>query len=194
MQARSVRTMRSYASTACAQLASRRCTPRRVCATWIEPGPNSSGVPQRLEQRDVGRVGDGRDVEAVDGVEVLRGDVRAPFELGAVAGPRSMSASRTGATSPTRRNMSSASQSVGDDVRLGAAANRADVDGRLAEDRIGRQRAAIVTLGSSASMGSMAETAEVRVRGVRVAAARADDDAQRALRARSPACSRSARR
>ena len=41
--------MRSYESTACrSSLTSMNSS--LVCATWIEPGPKSSGFPQRLSK------------------------------------------------------------------------------------------------------------------------------------------------
>ena len=70
----------------------------------------------------------------------------------------------------------------GNDVRLGAAVKRADVDRRVAEDVVGRQ-VECVERRQQLEHRLDRRLAEMRVRGVRGAAARADRDAQRSFRA-----------
>ena len=132
-------TMRSYASTARAQLLD-----VDVLVGGVRDVDRARPEEQRrspaAEQRNVRRVRHGRDLEAVDGVEALRGNVRAPLELRRALRPTSSIASRTGCDVADEPEHHLRLAERGNDVRLGAAANRADVHRRVAEHRVGGQR------------------------------------------------------
>ena len=110
------------------------------------------------EQRNVGRVRDGRDLESGDRVEVLRGDVRARTRAPPCRSPSAAAPTRSGATSLTSRNISSASQIAGTMFASVPPRIVPMLYGRLAEDGILRQVDCASTSGSSDSIGSMAET------------------------------------
>ena len=131
------------------------------------------------EEGDVGGVGDRRRPEAGHGVEMLRGDERTVLELGAPVGPgieRRLHRGDIADQADHHLRLAGA----GDDVRLGTAADQADVHGGRTKDRVDGQRKR-VELRQHPQHGRDRRLAEVCVGRMRFAAPRAHDHALRTL-------------
>ena len=154
-----------------------------VCATWIEPGPEQQRRAPAAEQRDVGRVRDRRDLEPVDRVEVLRGNVRARTRARPCPSPTASIcfASGVDVAHEPEHQLGFARARERCSLRCRRGSCRCSPSSRRGRRRSGSS--------SSSSVGQQREhrldrrLAEVRVRRVRGASARAHDDAQRSLRA-----------
>ncbi len=127
-----------------------------VCATWIEPGPNSSGVPQRPRSGMSDVYATGATSKPSMMWKCCAGMWSRTRLQRRRPAPTRRSCVLDGPTSPTRRNITSASALARDDVGLRAARDRPDVDRGGAEHGIGREVTSWI-VGSSASIGSMAD-------------------------------------
>ena len=80
-----------------------------VWATWIEPGPSSSGSPQLAELGNVGGEFGDHGGQSLDGAQADEGHIEGELDLGQVAGRLQSAAARTGAESVTVRTSTWAS-------------------------------------------------------------------------------------